>query len=127
MKIIHLADKPRIAASHEDTNTPGVYKQVLLALGDVQSGSLQMLNWATLPAGHKFNPHHHQDMEEVFVMIAGRATIQVGEEKAEIIRGDVVVVPPLVDHSMVNSSQEVVEYIVFGISRGSGGKTVVVG
>lgn len=127
MKIIRLADIPQAAASHEDARTPGVYKQVLLTLGDVQGGNLQMLNWATLPAGHAFNPHHHQDMEEVFVMITGSATIRVGDEEAVMTRGDVVVVPPLTDHSMINTSKEVVEYIVFGISRGSGGKTVVVG
>lgn len=127
MKIVHLAQIPQVAASHEDANTPGVYKQVLLTLGDVQSGVLQMLNWATLPAGHAFNPHHHQDMEEVFVMIAGTAVIRVGDEETEISRGDVVVVPPLTDHSMVNASQEIVEYIVFGISKGTGGKTIVTG
>lgn len=48
-----------------------------------------MINWAKLPIGKSFAKHYHEDMEEVFILIEGKAEILVDDKKAIIKRGGV--------------------------------------
>ena len=41
-------------------------------------------------------------------------------------RGDAILIDPHEVHEMSNAGPDEVEYVVLGISRGTGGKTVVV-
>lgn len=130
MRIIRASDKPLVAASHEDPKAPGVLKKVLLSRADFQAGHVQMLNWAELPVGAAFREHYHEDMQEIFVMISGRARMQTSsqtgqESEAELLRGDVAIVEPRTRHRMRNIGSERLEYIVFGITSDGGGKTIV--
>ncbi len=126
MKVIKGSEIPFIAAAHEDPIAPGALKRVLLKKDDLQNGQFQMLNWAKIPAGKSFALHYHEDMQEVFLMINGHATMTIGAETAALTRGDCVVVPIRAAHTMKNTGSEDLEYIVFGISTGAGGKTVVI-
>ena len=92
MRIVRSADRPTVPASHEDPRNPGVYKKVLLQKADLQTGTIQMVNWAQLPVGKSFAAHYHEDMQEVFIMLAGTARIQVGDESAVLNRGDAIVI-----------------------------------
>jgi mannose-6-phosphate isomerase-like protein (cupin superfamily) len=85
-----------------------------------------MVNWALLPTGKAFRAHYHQDMQEVFILLKGNAKMTVDKEQAEITKGDAVVVPIGSAHKMENIGTEDVEYVVFGITEGRGGKTMLV-
>ena len=50
-----------------------------------------------LPPGGAL-PRHHHDHFDVFTVTAGRGTMHLGEEVAELVMGDAVVVPPDVVH-----------------------------
>lgn len=113
-------------ASHEDPRNPGVLRRIIATKDDFQAGHVQMLNWARMPARSSFHLHYHEDMQEVFVMIKGEVEMQVGATKMLVRPGDSVLVSPHEPHRMVNHQDEVAEYIVFGISSGQNGKTVVV-
>ncbi len=127
MKIIRLREMEFVPAGHEDLKAPGVLIKVLLRKGDLPEGQLQMINWAKMEAGKSFRPHYHEDMVEVFILIRGRARIRVQEEESDLEKEEAVVLPMGKVHAMKNIGNEDVEYIVFGISQGKGGKTVVVG
>ncbi len=71
MRIIRSNQVPLVPASHEDPNRPGVWKRVLAQRNDLLDGRVQMVNWAVLPAGHSFEPHYHQDMQELFIIVDG--------------------------------------------------------
>jgi len=126
LKIIRSADRPFVPAGHEDPQNPGVWKKVLFEKADLQAGRVQMVNWARLPAGKSFAPHHHEDMQEVFVIVQGTAQLTVGGETVAVQRGDAIRIDPLEVHQMSNTGTGDVEYLAFGISRETGGKTVVV-
>lgn len=126
MKWIDADNRPLIPASHEDKRAPGVMKRVIAIREDFQAGHVQMLNWAVLPAGRSFRLHLHQDMQEVFVMISGRVEMRVGDQQRDLGPGDTVIVDAGEVHQMTNSGDESAEYIVFGISGGRGGRTIVV-
>ncbi len=116
-----------VPASHEDSVDPGVWKKVLFSRADSISGSVQMINWAHLPAGRIFRGHYHEDMQEIFIIVKGRPRITIDNETAELGPGDGVVIPEGAVHVMeAPSGQEDVEYIALGISRGAGGKTITV-
>ena len=126
MKLIRATDIETQPASHEDPAAPAVLKKVMLRNHDLISGNLQMINWSTLLPGKTFRRHLHDNMEEVFIIVKGRAKIMVDAEMAEISDGDVVVIPVGSVHSMENLGQENVEFISLGIAPGKRGKTILV-
>ena len=126
MKIIHSADKAYVPASHENPLTPGVWKKVLFARDDLQSGTVQMINWARLPAGSSFAAHYHEDMQEMFIIVAGEAEMTVSGETIVLGRGDAIAIEAREIHVMSNRGSADVEYVVVGITGNRGGKTVIV-
>lgn len=126
MRVIRAEDRSYVPASHEDPTKPGVLKKVLATKDEIIDGKVQMINWAKLPVGTSFRLHYHEDMEETFIMIRGKARMRIADNTFELSKGDTAVVAPRELHEMLNSGEEDVEYIVIGVSTGENGKTVVV-
>ena len=126
MKTVRFSDRDYVPASHEKPDAPGVWKKVLLARGDLIDGRVQMINWARLPAGASFQPHYHEDMQEVFVILNGTVSMTIDHETETLGAGDAVVIPARGTHVMRNTCGEDVFYIALGITREGGGRTVVV-
>lgn len=126
MRIVRFDDRRYVPASHEKPDAPGVWKKVLLGRDDLIEGRMQMINWARLPAGASFQPHYHEDMEEVFIILNGNVRIVVDGETASLGPGDTVVIPVRSTHVMANTCGEDVCYIALGITREGRGRTVVV-
>ena len=85
-----------------------------------------MVNWARLPAGRSFAAHYHEDMQEIFIIVAGEAEMVVAGQVLVLRRGDTIAVDRREVHRMTNRGKEDVEYVVVGITGNEGGKTVVV-
>ncbi|MFM7166463.1 MAG: cupin domain-containing protein [Planctomycetaceae bacterium] len=126
MKWIAASDSGYVPASHEDPRSPGVLKRVIATRELFQQGQVQMLNWALLPAGSSFQRHYHEDMQEVFLMIAGSVRMTVSDDSRVLGPGDAVLVDPGEIHQMQNLLTTPAEYIVFGITSGRGGRTIVI-
>jgi mannose-6-phosphate isomerase-like protein (cupin superfamily) len=125
MKIFRLNELEWIPASHENRQTPSVWKKVLLQKADLLEGRVQMVNWCRIEPGKAFHPHYHEDMEEVFIILKGNAKVFVPGEEADMREGEAVVIPPREVHEMKNTGEDDLEYLAMGISQGQGGKTVV--
>ncbi len=125
MKIVRFKDIKFEPASHEDPNNPGVLKKILLKAKDITKGRIQMVNWCKLPSGNSFRPHFHQSMKEIYIILSGKAKIRVGNKKAILKKGDAVIIPERKVHLMTNIDKKNVIYLVIGITRGVGGKTVL--
>lgn len=126
MKIVRFHEKKYVPASHEKPDEPGVWKKVLLSYNDLTEGHIQMINWALLPPGASFQPHYHEDMQEVFIILNGKVRITVDGTTEELEGGDVVVIPIRSTHVMQNIGSGDVSYIAIGITREGRGRTVVV-
>jgi quercetin dioxygenase-like cupin family protein len=59
-----------------------------------------------------FGPHCHNEIEETFLVRAGRLTFLLDEEVIELGPGDFVRVPPGIRHGYANLSGEQVELLV---------------
>ncbi len=127
MDIIRGDDIPFTPASHEDPQDPGVLKRVLATKNDLIVGHVQMVNWSRLPVGKAFRSHYHEDMQEVFVIVNGAVGMEVDGTTHELTGGDAILIDPHEVHAMTNNCDQDVNYLVFGISTGGGGKTVVCG
>jgi mannose-6-phosphate isomerase-like protein (cupin superfamily) len=126
MKIFRLHDLEWIPASHESPQSPSVWKKVLLQKADLLEGRVQMVNWCRMESGKSFRAHYHEDMEEIFIILKGRAKMLVTGEEASLGEGEAAVISPGDVHEMENVGAEDLEYLAVGISQGKGGKTVVV-
>lgn len=124
MKLVRGSQIELIPASHEDPNNPGVLKRVLATHEDLVRGQVMMVNWALLPIGKSFQPHYHEDMQEVFIVLNGLVRMTVNGQVHEMSKGDAIVIDAREVHQMENGCQEDVEYVVFGVSTEAGGKTV---
>jgi len=49
--------------------------------------------------------HFHPDLEELYYVISGYGTMAIGDEKQEISRNDVVYIPKLAPHTLLNSGK----------------------
>ena len=126
MKRVSSNDLSFVPAGHEQQDAPGVLKKVLFRRGDLQSGVVQMVNWAKLPAGKTFTPHFHEDMQEVYIMLGGSARLVVDGQTVTLERGDAVVIDPREVHQMWNDGHEDAEFLAFGIAPGTSGRSVIV-
>ena len=85
--------------------------QPLLAAGDTTrlpfGGGFGVVEPATISKGHR----HHEN--EMFVILSGRGSVQVGDERRTVSGGDVVLIPPFSDHSLENEADEPLEMISF--------------
>lgn len=126
MKTSFGAKHSFVPASHENPLDPGVWKKVLFPKSDLQAGVVQMVNWARLGVGKRFAAHYHEDMQEIFVILQGEAHLQVGSDCIVLRRGDAIRIDPREVHAMSNPGDEDVEYVVVGVSSGTGGRTVIV-
>ena len=127
MQVVRGSKIQFVPASHEDSKNPGVLKRVLAQKSDLIRGQVQMVNWSNLPKDSGFQPHYHEDMQEIFIMLGGPVSMRVDEETVELQAGDAILIDPREVHEMKNVSDGDVEYVVFGISTEQGGKTIVVG
>ncbi|NMC36138.1 cupin domain-containing protein [Candidatus Beckwithbacteria bacterium] len=126
MKLIRACDKQFESASHEDSKNPGVLKKVMLTYQDFIKGFVPMVNWAKLPVGKSFVPHYHETMQEIFIMTKGKAKMIVDKKSFILKPKDVMVVDKHEVHEMINIGKTDVFYVVFGVSEGIEGKTVIV-
>ncbi len=125
MRIVRTTDRSYVPAGHEDPVAPGVWKKVLFQKHDLRPGTVQMINWAKLPAGNRFAAHYHEDMQEIFIILRGQVRITVGNNTAELGAGDSVLIDPREIHQMENPTQEDAEYLALGIAGTEHGRTVL--
>lgn len=88
----------------------GVTNHVLLRWGKFDSTNLLVI-WTVMSPGGVQRGHQHAGSEQLYVIISGKARMQVGEETQIIGGGTAVYVPPSVPHGIANAGGEELSYI----------------
>lgn len=71
------------------------------------------LGYVSVEAGRSTNTGFHDDEEEIYVILKGRAVLTVGGEETEVGPGSVAYVPRNNKHCMKCISEEKLEYLYF--------------
>ncbi|MBA2348201.1 MAG: cupin domain-containing protein [Solirubrobacterales bacterium] len=66
----------------------------------------QSLAEATLPVAGATTAHYHRLAEELYVITAGTGRMRLADEECDVALGDCVIIPPGVEHKLVNTGQE---------------------
>lgn len=66
----------------------------------------QSLAEATVPPGGETIPHYHVVSEELYFFTAGHGRLRVGDEVRDVRPGDCAVIPPGVEHQLLNPGAE---------------------
>lgn len=66
----------------------------------------QSLAEATVPVGGATTAHLHRIAEELYFFTRGTGRMRVGPDERDVAAGDCVVIPPGVEHKLVNTGDE---------------------
>ena len=76
--------------------------------------SITYVSLAKLQPSLSYEPHEHQDHEEIYYIINGSGHIKIGDQIDKFRDGDVIYIPEKTSHSITNDSNEMVEFLAFG-------------
>jgi mannose-6-phosphate isomerase-like protein (cupin superfamily) len=60
----------------------------------------------TLPPGRTVTRHHHEVLEEIYLIVSGLGRMKVGDEEREVRAGDAIFIPRLMPHELTNTGNE---------------------
>jgi mannose-6-phosphate isomerase-like protein (cupin superfamily) len=84
----------------------------LVKAGAEQTDGRFMLVEATLPPGFEgARPHFHRELHEMFYVLEGTLTVQIGDETTELPAGSFALVPPETMHTFSNPTGETVRVL----------------
>ena len=72
---------------------------------------LQSLAEARLPPGKATTAHFHPATEEIYYILEGRGTVQIGDDRREVGVGDAIAIPPGQTHTIANTSSETLKFL----------------
>jgi mannose-6-phosphate isomerase-like protein (cupin superfamily) len=88
----------------------------VLVFGHQTSGRYSLMEFVVSPratdAPLDFGPHRHREIEETFLVRAGRLRFLLGDSEMDLGPGDFVRVPPGMRHGFANLSGEPVDLLV---------------
>jgi mannose-6-phosphate isomerase-like protein (cupin superfamily) len=76
--------------------------------------SITYISLAKLQPRLSYEPHKHEDHEEIYFIINGTGKVKIGNEEAHFRDGDVIYIPEKTTHSIVNDGEEMVNFLAFG-------------
>ena len=80
------------------------------------AGSLSAIYDTSLEPGESIQLHYHPDFEEIYYVLSGYGIITIGDEKQEISRNDVVYIPPLAQHTLLNTGNVPLRFITISVN-----------
>jgi mannose-6-phosphate isomerase-like protein (cupin superfamily) len=76
--------------------------------------AITYVSYAKLQPSLSYEPHHHEDHEEVYYIINGTGKIKMGHEESRLRDGDIVYIPENTTHSIINDGEETIDFLAFG-------------
>lgn len=100
-------------ARHKDTAPKRPREKLtsicLLARGDVADDKLSV-TWVDVAVGGRQIPHNHPEVQ-IYVVVAGRGRMLVGEELKQVSAGELIYVPSGLMHGIENIGEVVLSYV----------------
>jgi mannose-6-phosphate isomerase-like protein (cupin superfamily) len=113
MIIKHLPKiKKRVAEGHGETSLYQIFWQ-----GEEKPEAMKSFSnfgRITVKPGGTNKVHMHEDVEQVYLVLRGGGTVQVGDGKAAVKAGDAVFLPAKVSHGFFNTGDKTAVLLLIG-------------
>jgi mannose-6-phosphate isomerase-like protein (cupin superfamily) len=76
--------------------------------------AITYVSFAKLQPRLSYEPHHHEDHEEVYYIINGTGKIKIGKEESRLRDGDIIYIPENTTHSIINDGEQTIDFLAFG-------------
>ncbi len=107
---------------YDGENAKGVTETWLVGKAE-KANNFAIRYYSVEIGGNTVEEHHEHD--HGIIILQGEATVLLGDEKVDVAKGDVVYIPPNVQHQLVNRGQETMGFIcVIPAHRNKAGKDV---
>lgn len=80
-----------------------------------ETKNIEAIYDTTLEPGKGIVLHFHPDLEEIYYILSGYGTMTISDEKEEISRHDVVYIPKLAPHTLLNSGNVPLRFITLSV------------
>ena len=104
-----IVDAPAIPWN-DHPRFPGIRMQQLLTALDNPRASFSRVH---VPPGGVVGWHSHLEQVETVYVLSGQSTLTLGEQEHPFGGGQIVAIPPAVDHTLRNDGPEAVELLCF--------------
>lgn len=94
MLVRRLGDAP-VAEWHK------LRAHLLMDAGELGARNLTV-SWLTVPVGAEQTLRSHEESEQAYVVVRGRAAMSVAGDTQQVEEGDLILVPPATEHSVSN-------------------------
>ena len=74
---------------------------ILMDAGELGSRHMTV-TWIELPSGASETLRSHEEAEQVYVVVSGKATLSAAGSTEELEPGDLALIPPATDHRLAN-------------------------
>ena len=78
---------------------------LLMDAGELGARNLTV-SWLTVPAGAEQTLRSHEEAEQAYVVVRGRASMSVAGDTQQVGEGDLILVPPATEHSISNGGED---------------------
>ena len=109
MKLVSLDALPHEAITHNQN----IRKKVMVGSGEL--GNVMTFAQAVVPPGEVVNPHHHEEMDEVFFVESGLGLISIDGTDHELSPGICAVVNAMETHAIWNTGETDLILTYFGV------------
>jgi mannose-6-phosphate isomerase-like protein (cupin superfamily) len=83
---------------------------VLMDAGELGSRNLSV-TWLSVPAGAEQSLRSHEESEQAYVIVRGAGTMSVAGDTQQVGEGDLILVPPATEHSVVNDGDDELSFV----------------
>lgn len=87
-----------------------VTRKALIQVGELKS-SIQTINWAWLEPGKSFEPHTHNDCEEIYYFMTGSGEMKINNMVINIKAGDLILIEMGEARGLANTGNNRQEFI----------------
>jgi quercetin dioxygenase-like cupin family protein len=84
--------------------------------GEIANTDWQAMTYGYLPGGNAFDWHHHDDIEEIMLVLKGEGEVSDRDGTYPYSAGDLFIFPANQEHMIHNTSSDEHEYIFVRVS-----------
>jgi len=80
-------------------------RQLIFSNPDIPNSKLEAVTIGKLPAKGVFEPHSHENVDELMVVVSGHAQVTSASQKINVLPGHFVLFPAGIKHKIANTEK----------------------